>query len=398
MKALLLTLAIAASLLSAFGQEKFTIAEKSTIHSSILNEDRELWIGVPENYQYGGNFPVLYLLDGATYIHSVTGMIRELGTYNKRCPEMIVVGICNTNRTRDLSPFKGGTTHPYVTEELNSDAGGNEEFIKFLESELIPHIDSTYRTTTYKTLIGHSFGGLTVLNVATNHTKLFNSYIALDPSVWWGNEQIRLDIKKKGLDLDKNQSLYVAIANNITTDEKPAELIKDQSNIVMLVGASLRLDDYLKKKGTTNYSSKYYPSDTHGSVTITGTHDGLRHIFDFYPFKTPTVELWDANIDLVKKASTHFAKVSETMGYKVIPGPWRMNSIAYQLINLKQLERARKVLEYNATLYPKFWNCYDSLGELQEKMGNIDEAIKNYKKATMLNPDGPSKQKWKDLL
>ena len=53
----------------------------------------------------------------------------------------------------------------------------------------MPHIDSAYPTQPYKVLIGHSFGGLTVMNVITNHTTLFNAYIAIDPSMWYDQQR-----------------------------------------------------------------------------------------------------------------------------------------------------------------------------------------------------------------
>ena len=32
--------------------------------------------------------------------------------------------------------------------------------------------------------------GLTVLNSLLNHTSLFTSYVAIDPSVWWDNQAL----------------------------------------------------------------------------------------------------------------------------------------------------------------------------------------------------------------
>ena len=97
-----------------------------------------------------------------------------------------------------------------------SASGGGENFMAFMEKELIPYIDSHYQTAGYRIFSGHSFGGLAVINAFFNHAKLFNAYIALDPSLWWEKQQW---IKKQEAEMSKhdfsNRSLFVGIANNI---------------------------------------------------------------------------------------------------------------------------------------------------------------------------------------
>ena len=94
-------------------------------------------------------------------------------------PDIIVVGIPNTDRSIDLTP-----TH-VVDAPDDSTSGGGENFISFIEKELMPFIDNKYPTEPYKILAGHSSGGLEVMQAFAHHTNLFNSYIAIDPSIWW---------------------------------------------------------------------------------------------------------------------------------------------------------------------------------------------------------------------
>ena len=86
-------------------------------------------------------------------------------------PEMIVVGIQNTNRTRDMTPTK--------TESANS--GGGENFMKFIETEVMPMVEKNYRTQPFKIFAGHSLGGLTVIYSFVSRPDLFNAYIAASP-------------------------------------------------------------------------------------------------------------------------------------------------------------------------------------------------------------------------
>lgn len=92
---------------------------------------------------------------------------------------MIVVGIPNTDRIRDLTPTHVNAALPYTDSLMLKTTGGGERFVLFIEKELMPHIDSLYPAQPYKILTGHSFGGLTVINVAINHTKLFNQRLHL---------------------------------------------------------------------------------------------------------------------------------------------------------------------------------------------------------------------------
>jgi len=117
------------------------------------------------------NYPVVYLLDGETYFHSITGLIKFLNYENNNSlyPEMIVVGVINTDRTRDLTPTRD------IELASDSTSGDGAKFISFIEGELIPYIDENYPTTNYRTLIGYSLGGLSTIQVLLNKPNIFSN-------------------------------------------------------------------------------------------------------------------------------------------------------------------------------------------------------------------------------
>lgn len=170
---LTLTLLLLSFCLKAQNGENITIGKKEVIHSKVLSENRTLWIYTPNITSKNPNpdmrYPVLYLLDGEAHFYSTVGIIQQLSQANGNgvLPEMIVVGIENTNRFRDLVP-SDNLTKP-------------NPFIDFLSTELIPHIDRNYNTAPYKILVGHSLGGLMAVDILTNFPDLFNAYIAIDP-------------------------------------------------------------------------------------------------------------------------------------------------------------------------------------------------------------------------
>ncbi len=94
--------------LSAQSNNQVSIGTIDSLQSRILNEQRKVWIYVPDSWKPGSTqrYPVVYLLDGNGHFFSVVGMIQQLSQVNGNtiCPEMIVVGIPNTDRTRDLTP------------------------------------------------------------------------------------------------------------------------------------------------------------------------------------------------------------------------------------------------------------------------------------------------------
>ena len=141
-----------------------SIGRVDTVWSAVLKEKRPVLIYKPPSYSdttyTPRTYPVLYVLDGDAHFHSVTGLIQILatgvnGTYV--IPEMIVVAISNTNRMRDLSPTNTTVDHNGVPTKEYGGGGGVAHFLRFIKSELIPHIDSAYRSAPYRLLIGHSW-------------------------------------------------------------------------------------------------------------------------------------------------------------------------------------------------------------------------------------------------
>lgn len=113
---------------------KIVIGETQKIHSKVLNEDRFISIYLPPGYaQSKDKYFVIYLLDGPDHFHHVTGVVRFLAQQGV-APDMIVVGIANTDRTRDLTPKPDSLDRQLPT------AGGSEKFLQFLTDELKPYV------------------------------------------------------------------------------------------------------------------------------------------------------------------------------------------------------------------------------------------------------------------
>lgn len=91
-------------------EENIIVGKKLSVYSTTLKENRKIWVYTPGNsfttLDSNKRYPVLYLLDGDAHFLSTVGIIQQLSQTNGNAvlPEMIVVGIENTNRLRDLTP------------------------------------------------------------------------------------------------------------------------------------------------------------------------------------------------------------------------------------------------------------------------------------------------------
>ena len=161
-----------------------------TIHSSIAGADYDLYIGLPRKYQDTTlRFPVVYLLDGQYDFPLVNGICGDL-YYDGFLPELITVGITwggehpnyDSLRTHDLTPTTIKQV-PYT--------GNAPKFLAFIKGELIPYIDSKFRTDRKdRALMGSSLGGLFTLYTMFHETELFTRYILTSPSLQWDNDVV----------------------------------------------------------------------------------------------------------------------------------------------------------------------------------------------------------------
>ena len=318
-----------------------SIGIRDSLYSKILNEPRELWIYKPRGFERESKkkdiYPVLYLLDGDYNFHATTGIVEFLSK-NQICPEMIVVGIINTDRNRDFLP-----TH----DPSMKGSGGASQFTDFLRKELIPYIDSKYPTAPYKMIVGHSLGGVLAINTLIHSQEIFNSYIAIDPSLWWDNNIMLRQFNEVALRTNlTNKVLYMTSAN-LKRGVDSLGILKDTTKITNGVRVNFEFYGILDSTKTkTGIESKfqYYPNETHSTLPMISIYDGFQYIFDFY--KRPSfANVGDTTFHAKEILLEHYKKVSLHLGYKVLPPDDLINGIAflYRINNME--EKANEILE-----------------------------------------------------
>jgi predicted alpha/beta superfamily hydrolase len=411
MKKLILSILVSLFSICAFAQKdnKVTIGIIDSLQSKILGEQRKIWVYLPNgdgaNDLYSSQkYPVVYLLDGNAHFYSVVGMIQQLSQVNGNTvlPEMIVVGIPNTDRTRDLTP-----THMDFDPRLKDStfvrtSGGGENFISFIEKELMPFVESKYPAAPYKLLIGHSIGGLMVMQTLVHNTHLFNSYICIDPSMWWDNQKLLSEAKMFLKDSKlEGKSFYLGFANTMDEGMDIKQVAKDTTMDTEHIRSILELQTAFENNDHNglHYKGRYYNDDDHGSVPLIAEYDAFRFIFDFHNLTLGMKDFTDTTTALVTKLENHYKVVSEEMGYKISPPEGTVNSLAYQsIIFFKNFIAAGNLFRMNVENYPNSANVYDSYGDYFLAVGNKTTAIEQFKKALAIKENPESRKKLNALL
>lgn len=272
MRQIILSLILTLTVQISYGQElvekisetEFTIGKALKIKSQLLNETRDLNIYLPLDYSQDSlkTYPVIYLLDGSKnedFIH-ISGIV-QFGSFSwiNMIPESIVVGIGNVDRKRDF-------TYPSQNELDQKEfptSGKSENFIAYIEKELQPFIDSTYKTTETKTIIGQSLGGLLATEILLKKPDLFDNYIIVSPSLWWDDEKL-LDFQSTSYNSTK--SIYIAGGKEGEVMERTAK----------------ELYDKLKKeqKPNTNLLYEFLEDKTHGDALHIAVYNAFEKIFE----------------------------------------------------------------------------------------------------------------------
>ncbi len=160
-----------------------------TIQSKALGELRTINVWLPENYESNkDSLPVLYMPDGGLQedfphiANTLNALVKA-----KKIPALILVGIENTERRRDLT----GPTLVEKDQEIAPVVGGSAKFRQFITEELFTEINKRYSTNNKKGIIGESLAGLFVTETFLLTPNLFDCYIAFDPSLWWNDKSLQ---------------------------------------------------------------------------------------------------------------------------------------------------------------------------------------------------------------
>lgn len=243
--------------------EPLVIGETFTIESKVLGETRRINVYPPPGYTESkdARVPVLYMPDGGIgedFLH-IAGIV-QVSVGNGTMRPFLLVGIENTQRRRDLT----GPTTNAEDEKIAPVVGKSADFRRFIRDELIPEVKARYRTLDETAIVGESLAGLFVVETFFLEPDLFDTYVAVDPSLWW-NDRALLNGAAERLrswpHLEK--SLYLAHGDE-------PEIVSDTRSLAKTLGdeAPAEIRWYYQDMPDEHHHTIFHPAATRAFRTV----------------------------------------------------------------------------------------------------------------------------------
>lgn len=352
--------------LTAHSEPAVTLGEISSLQSKVLDKTIPLSIHLPENYNSSGKtYPVLYML-GSDY-RARFAMLASTLDYmgGGQIPEMILIGIDLPEGNRILLPTRDqDTTIP-------------DNYINFFETELMPHVDNTYRTAPFKVLFGGSNSGFFTVYTMLNRPLLFNGYFASSPSLSIIPTELQQKIKSGPLKtLTENRFLHIIYSDNegltnhvseftrVLTDHKPESLTYKVDELMN--------QGHVPSMDFTMYLLALYP--------------------DFKPFNPRE------NLESLDKVTQHFEKLSKRYGYEILPPISYIFDLGFHTILSKNFIGAEEIFQYSLEVYPEGKESYLGMGLVRRAQGQLESAKDMIEKALTIDPDYSLAKRWLQRL
>ncbi|MCH9649999.1 MAG: hypothetical protein K0U98_17315 [Deltaproteobacteria bacterium] len=305
------------ALLILFGTLPIQAQEPGTVistqlRSKILGETRSYRVHMPATYRAfpTTRYPVLYMVDGDYNFHYVSGLLEQMSTISEQIPEVILVGISDQGTTsyrRNMKPSLG-----------KKDSGTATQFLDFLEKELIPKVESQYRTADFRMLAGHSLGGLFTVNALLERPALFDALIAISPSLWWDNQAL-VRHAKKAFRTPSTQKAYLYLTLASEKEMGVKEMVK-----------------LLEKSAppSLHWKFRHFTNESHDSTGLPSLRWAFLDIFAGYEL---TEELYFQTKG-AEDILDHFQQVQKRHGVEFLLPPVILGRILYSYHRKDRLE------------------------------------------------------------
>jgi len=342
----------------AFAQDEtsdIVIGQARTLESNILGETRTMKVWLPENYaESGQTYPVFYLLDAEMVMRfaKAAATVAELG--GRAMPEMIVVGIENIDRNKDMFPGEGGSE------------GGADKFLGFLTTELFPFVEEQYRTSDYRILTGHSNSALFVSYALLRQPESFNAYFAISPMLGH-REQEMLTLARQSFDAfpQRNTFLYIEYGEH------------DLGRVIDVVPDFV---DILEKVNPEALSYRVDVLPGEGHVPYSCYRDALVALFSDFRIKPGDL---DRGLEYIE---AHYRSLSKHYGFKIETPSEPMLEYGMQMLNAGEHAKAIEALKLTSERYPDSASAHYRLGRAYEAAGKLPEAVAAYQQVLQIYP------------
>jgi predicted alpha/beta superfamily hydrolase len=205
-----------------------SLGQSYTLNSAVYGGPREINLYVPDLPAWAEGYftdplPVLYVVDGGVdqdFMHIAA--LSQLPLVNGERSPAIIVGVKTDNRYGEITP---DPIDPRYIAEFKG-YGGADDFRQFLQTEVIPFVQSKGHTGR-AALMGESLAGLFVLDTLASEPTLFEDYVAISPSSWWDDQGLAKRAEDALADTPAGKRLVLAIADEGGTMEAGTVAFRD---------------------------------------------------------------------------------------------------------------------------------------------------------------------------
>ena len=280
MKKIIILLLSLLSIINIYAQDILYPTASDTaimMKSKYFSFERKVFISLPACYQVCNvlNYDVIYVFDTQDkpyfyLVNALTPFINQ--NYDNR---YIVVGICSPStlgysRQNDFLPVPKTVAKDKFYRGHN---GYSDSLCLFIKNELMPYVNSHYRTTGHTLAVGHSLGASFILESMIHH-ELFSDYIAVSPNLAYDKDRVAEDLMKYDYSkIPANRYLFIT---NSSEEKMPGwECWKP---------AREKLYQFYQKNilpVNLTYRQKSYPEYDHMSCFPYALRDGLVGYFQY---------------------------------------------------------------------------------------------------------------------
>ena len=333
--------------------DNIIIGQYQVMHSALLNEDRLLFVHLPQEYSDTRlYYPVLYLLYVDLYNYFTDAvMITEKLASSGEIPPLIIIGVANTNRYRDLLP---------VPARGRPEGGGADNFLKLLHEELIPYIDQKYRTKNFRILAGPQAAAVFSMYALITRPGIFNATISENPFM---NPENAAYLYPRIEQFFKNTTSYKHLLYiKCEKDEQPQDLEYAQKFARLLEAGKPELFRYQVE--FREASAEF--------IDALPFREALRLIFAGY--KLPAVFQTESIQDLIN----YYQQRSAEYGFDVDLPQIMLTFEGDKLRRSGRVIEAIAVFQQQLKMNPKSLNALFQLGESYRAQGDFEQAKKYY--------------------
>jgi hypothetical protein len=324
-----------------------------------VGETREFYVSLPDQYNESGEtYPVLVMMDGDFNFNSgAIGGLRHAAQMGE-IPEFIVVGIKNTDRSKDIFPEE------VTYRDGSKDGGRADQYLDFILAELIPHINKNYRCNNFRVLYGTSNSGFTAVYALFRNPELADFYIAASAT-------LRLPF-------------FLAKRDQLVADFKGGKrqlvLVMGEHDLPTVLSQNGELKEKIDRLAPPDLTCRLAVIGNGGHVPANALLEGMRCRFEGWKISRPLSENSFAEI------RAQVDKRFETYGISGLLPEDELASLGASLLGKKKYGKAIDVAQYRVACYPGSVDARVSLGDAYRDSGKPDKARECFKKALVLAP------------